>query len=313
MRYHKMLPLVAPFMTMSKNHALHWEELFTSLNNFIPIYTQYANLCLNFFEWELPLENEQLNGDFIERLLFYKGRCAIINDKTRGIMVCDFNTVDGMSNIFGYPTRIQARDIFDYNKVIGDYDSDNFVIITNNKLWYPTNITVLKYSIDISNILDAINLNVESQKFPVILQSPDEKAKLTMEQLADKIDTGERYIFSKWDFDVKQALSSLDINAPFISDRLNDLQNRKTSELLTALGINNENIDKASGVTADEVNSNNTLIKLNFDTMLIPRQEACDELKRKFNINCWCDVKDFNTNSLYDVMNNDGGEDDVTV
>lgn len=311
MKYKTSLALCSPFLKMSKNHALKWEELFDSLGNFIPVYAQYSNLCLNFFDWELPVENEQLNADFIERLLFYKGRCAIINDSERGLMVCDFTVVNGMSNIFGYPTQIQARDIFDYNKVIGTFDSNNFVIITNNKMWYPTNITVLKYAIDISNILDSINLNVEAQKFPVILQSPDEKAKLTMEQYAEKIETGERYIFSKYDFDAKNAITSLNINAPFISDRLQDLAEKKTAELLTALGINNQNVNKESGVTTDEVNSNNTLVKLNFDAMLIPRQEACDEIKRKFNINVWCDVKDFNTNGLYDVIK--GGAEDVTI
>lgn len=304
------IAIFAQFLKMSKNQALHWEELITSLGNFIPYYAQYSNLCLNFFDWELPLDNEQLNGDFIERLLFYKGRCAVINDESKGLIVCDFRTIDGQSNIFGYPTKIQALDIFDYNKVIGDYESDNFVIIPNNKLWYPTNITVLKYAIDISNILDAINLNVESQKLPVILQSPDDKAKLSMEQIAEKIETGERYIFAKSDFNIQNAVQSLNISAPFIADRLQDLQQRKIAELLTAIGINNENVNKESGITADEVNSNNTLVKLNFDSMLIPRQEACDEIKRKFNINTWCDVKDFNTNGLYDM---EGGSDNVTV
>lgn len=291
-------PRYTNFLTLSKNGALHWEELFTSLDNFIPIYCQYSNLCLNFFEWELPLENEQLNSDFIERLLFYKGRCAIINDKTRGLMVVDFQNIGGWSNIFGYPTKIQARDIFDYNKVIGEYESDEFVIITNNKMWYPTNITVLKYSIDISNILDSINSNVEDQKFPVILQSADDKQKLTIEQIADKIECGERYIFAKSDFRPESQITALHLNAPYMADRLNDLQERKTSELLTALGINNENINKESGISSDEVQANNGLVKLNFDSMLIPRQEACDEVKRKFGINIWCDVKDFNTRGL---------------
>lgn len=311
MRYKTTLASASHFLTLSKNGALHWEELFTSLNNFIPTYAQFSNLCLNFFDWELPVDNEQLNADFIERLLFYKGRCAIINDKSKGLMVCDFNTIGGNYNIFGYPMKIQALDIFNYNKVIGEYDYKDFVIITNNKLWYPTNITVFKYSLDISNILDAINLNVESQKYPIILQSPDDKDKLSIEQLADKIDTGERYIFAKSGFNIQEAIKTLDISAPFISDRLQDLQQRKTAELLTALGINNENVNKESGITADEVNANNTLVKLNFDSMLIPRQEACDEIKKKFNIDVWVDVKDYNTSGLADALT--GGANNVTV
>lgn len=283
------------FLNISKNSALKWEDMFTSLGNFIPIYVQFSNLCLNFFQWELPIENEQLNSDFIERLLYYKGRCAIINDKNRGLMVVDFTNISGFSNIFGYPTKIQARDIFDYNRVIGDYDSEDFVIITNNNMWYPHNITVLKYSIDMSDILDAININVESQKTPIIIQSADEKTKLSNEILTEKIECGDRFIFVKSGYKPEDFVSSLDISSPYIADKLNDLFAKKTNELLTAIGVNNENINKQSGISPDEINANNGLIKLNFDAMLIPRQEACDEIKRKFGINVWCDVKDYNT------------------
>lgn len=295
--------LYHPFLHMSKNTALKWEDGFTALNNFIPFYAQFANLCLNFFEWDFPADNEQLSGDFLERLLYYKGRCAVIRDKNNGLMVVDFSAIDGFSNLFGYPTRIQARDIFNYNRVIGEYDSEDFVIIPNNKLWYPTNITVVKYSIDIANILDSINLNVESQKFPVILQAADNEQKLTLEKLTEQIECGNRYIITKHSLNADSQVKSLEINAPFISDRLNDLQLKKTAELLTALGINNQNITKASGITSDEVNANNGLVLLNFDSMLIPRQEACDEIKRKFGINAWCDVKDYNTQGLSENLN----------
>lgn len=291
-----------PFMTfgkMSKNGALNWEDLITANYNFLPIYMLYTNIALNFFDWDLPSDNEQLNADFLERLLFYRGRAAIINDKTRGLLVCDFNNISGWSNMFGYPTKIQAIDIFDHNKIIGEYESDDFVIITNNKMWYPTNVTVLKYSIDLSNIADAFNLNIDSQKFPIILQSGDEKHKLTLEQLTDQIETGRRYIFLKSDLNINGTVTSLEVNAPYLADRLNEAYQKKTAELLTAIGINNQNINKASGITPDEVASNNQLVKLSFNTMLIARQEACDEIKRKFNINTWVDVKDFNTPDLF--------------
>ena len=57
------------------------------------------------------------------------------------------------------------------------------------------------------------------------------------------------------------------------------------NEALTFLGINNLMEDKKERLISDEANSNNELINLNLETFLIPRQEACEQINKKYGLN----------------------------
>lgn len=272
----------ALFFARSKNQALAIDNLNNALFSFLPTYAEFSNICLTNFEWKFPAENEQLNSDFNELLLFYKGRSALINTGDTGYMLCDFNAIDRHFNMFGYPTLIEAIDIFNDNKVLGQFSSDNFVIIPNNRIWYPTNYTVLKYSVDIANIIEAMDLNVEAQKFPVVLQGTPEQ-KTTLQQIANKIETGDKYIFLDKNYNVDD-IKTLFINAPFISKELDEIKERKRAELLTKIGINNANVYKESGINESETNANNNLVSYNLESFITPRLNAIKEIKSKFDI-----------------------------
>ena len=266
---------------LSKNDALAWENLGDAILTFLPVYIPLANACLSRFKWDIDNAEKLLDSAFIEKLLFYKGRAAIVNDKSRGLIVCDFTPIKQGANFFGYPSEIQALDVFDYNNVIGNYNYDDFVIIENNPLWYPTNITLWKYALDIANIFDAVNLNVDAQKFPIVFQG-DSKQKLTMEQLADKIECGDRYIFMDKDYKLDD-ITTLEINAKFVAKELYDVAERVSNTLLTAVGINNANSIKQSGITTEETNANNELITINYNVLKLSREKAVNEVKEKFN------------------------------
>ena len=274
-------PTAMPF-ARSKNQALAWDNLTNALFSFLPTYAEFTSVCLDRFKWIFPEENEQLNSDFCELLNFYRGRCALVNSGDKGYMLCDFNSIDRKFNMFGYPTTIEAIDVFNDNNVIGQFDSENFVIIPNNKMWYPTNMTVLKYSIDIANIIEAIDLNIEAQKFPVVLQGTTEQ-KTMLQQIADKIECGDKYLFLDKNYNVDD-IKTLFINAPFISKELDEMKERKRAELLTKIGIDNANVFKESGINADETNANNSLVELNRKTFIHTRETAIEEIKEKFAI-----------------------------
>lgn len=289
-----MNPSALPF-ARSKNQALAFDDLSNALFSFLPTYAEFTTLCLDRFKWGFPEENEQLNSDFCELLNFYKGRSAVINDPERGFMLCDFYAVDKNFSMFGYPTKIQAIDIFNNDKVIGEYGSNDFVIIPNNKIWYPTNITVMKYCIDIANLIEAIDLNVEAQKFPVVLQGTEEQ-KNALRIIADKIETKEKYIFLSKQINIED-IKTLFINAPFISKELDEIKERKRAELLTKIGINNANVFKESGINVDETNANNSLVDLNRKSFINARLEAIKEIKKKFNIDVTLNFKEGGSDS----------------
>ena len=249
--------------------------------DFIPIYTLYTNIALNISKVIFPKENTQLNSDFNEKLLFYKGKSAIVKDKSKGYILCDFSTINSHFNMFGEPTKINAFDVYT-GENIGQYTEDDFVIIKNNPLMVPTNLTVLKAAIDLTEIMQASVENVKQQKFPVVFQGTNQQ-KLTFEKLIENLEKKYPYIFLDKEINVDD-ITKLMIDAKFISKELLDLFERRKSMLMESLGVANVGVMKQSGVSNDEVNSNNILTDMSADLSISCKKNAIKELKDKFNL-----------------------------
>ena len=56
------------------------------------------------------------------------------------------------------------------------------------------------------------------------------------------------------------------------------------NEALTFLGVNNLSNEKKERLITDEASSNNELINLNLQSMLIPRQEAAKQFNKLFGL-----------------------------
>ena len=56
------------------------------------------------------------------------------------------------------------------------------------------------------------------------------------------------------------------------------------NEALQFLGINSLQTEKKERLITDEASSNNELINLNLQSMLIPRQEACKQFNKLFGL-----------------------------
>lgn len=249
--------------------------------DFIPIYALYTNIALNISKVIFPQENTQLNSDFNEKLLFYKGKSAIVKDKSKGYILCDFSTINSHFNMFGEPTKISAFDVYT-GENIGQYTEDDFVIIKNNPLMVPTNLTVLKAAIDLTEIMQATNENVKQQKFPVVFQGTNQQ-KLTFEKLIEDLEKKYPYIFLDKEINVDD-ITKLMIDAKFISKELLDLFERRKAMLMESLGVANVGVMKQSGVSDDEINSNNILTDMSADLSITCKKNAIKELKDKFNL-----------------------------
>lgn len=272
----------AKFLTLSKNDALQWQNVSSDMLTFINYYQWYSNIALNTFKWKFQADFNLLDTLFIEKLLFFKGSCAVVNDKNKGLMLCAFTNISEYYNYFGYPTKIQGYDIFNNGKVIGTFDSDDFVIIPNNILWFPTNLLVIDKSNKIANLSEAIDINTDGQKIPVVFQGTPEQ-KETMKQLGAKYIKGENPLFLPKEMNVND-VTSLNPNVPFKALELYKAKDCAQAELLSMLGINNVNISKESGVSSDEVKSNDRLIQITFNSFKDARELAIKELKEKFDI-----------------------------
>ena len=74
---------------------------------------------------------------------------------------------------------------------------------------------------------------------------------------------------------------------PFVADKLQEHKNNLVCELLTILGLNNNDSNnlKKERLIVDEVNANNQEIEMYLDTDYKNRKKACDEINNKFGLN----------------------------
>lgn len=273
------------FCKLNQSHNFNEDKISITDDflDFMPIYTLYTNVALSLSKIIFPEDRKQLDSEFNEKLLFYKGKSAVIRDSSKGFILCDFSVVDRHYNIFGKPTKINAIDTYN-NQNIGQYNEEDFVIIENNPLWYPTNLTVLKASADLAETNQSAIANVRQQKFPIIFQGTN-KQKLTFENLIEQIEKTYPYIFLDKEINVED-ITKLMIDAKFIAKDLLDFFDRRKSMLLEMLGINNVGVVKQSGIGDEEISSNNMLTALIGDIPIKCKEKAIQELKEKFNLDC---------------------------
>ena len=71
------------------------------------------------------------------------------------------------------------------------------------------------------------------------------------------------------------------------------------NELLTFLGINNHNVQKAERLLVDEVNANNDFILVNLDHMYDEREKAVKEINEKFGLNIKVEKREVKNGEIY--------------
>lgn len=288
----------SPFLSLSHNQFETLNNISTDVLSFIPIYSNITSLCLSRFKWDF--DNPNLNDDreYIEKMLHYKGRCAIVNDENKGYISCDF--IVSKWDRSGRPQLIKAVNGYNQSDVYGEYVVDDFVILKNNSFQYPTNLTAYLYSSLISQLNVLSMKNIEQQKFPVVFQGTPEQ-KQTLAEVSSKLKNGDIYIFLDKSFNIND-ITKLSIDIKFLVPEIMDTKDRLKNEMLTLLGFDNVNVSKESGISTDEVNANNGIIAVTVEDMLESRLKAGEELKNKFNINASVNIKGGDTDeSIHDI------------
>jgi hypothetical protein len=79
-------------------------------------------------------------------------------------------------------------------------------------------------------------------------------------------------------------VKSVNTGAPFIADKIMEYKKQIWNEALQYLGINTLQTEKKERLITDEASSNNELINLNLQSMLVPRQEACKQFNKLFGL-----------------------------
>ena len=127
------------------------------------------------------------------------------------------------------------------------------------------------------------SVNIKAQKTPVLILV-DENQRLMMENLYAQYDGNRPFIFGDKNQLNGDVIKSINTDAPFIADKVMEYKKQIWNEALEFLGINTLQTEKKERLITDEASSNNELINLNLQSMLIPRQEAAEQFNKLFGL-----------------------------
>ena len=232
------------------------------------------------FKWEnLP---NGLDEKWIERYLFSEGACMFYKDPKLGYMVAQIgetgplNYYDELTTIFPYATNYLYEGPTLTNNV-------NAVIIRNNDEMLPTAPTIQLYAYKLTNIERTIDTNILAQKIPTVVKCTD-KQRLSFKNAINQRNDNEPVIYADKGMNTED-ITTLDIKAPIVFDKLQIQKHAVWNECMTYLGINNANMDKRERLVDDEVQANNEQVQASEDIFLKARQKACEEINRIFGTN----------------------------
>ena len=260
---------------MSRNN---FEE--KALSREYELLTEFKNLAINRFSWEnLPIG---LTSEQMENLLITRGEMMCFKDDKQGIFILPcFGTTD--INVYGLPTEYEIKgENGRYTKTLS---IDDGVLIKNNPMG-SSDLPVLEiFAKRIDDVEMTQDVNLFQQCMPKVILA-DEDSKLTVKNIIDQIRKFKFVITGKKTLANNISQSDvLDTSAPYVLDKLQQQKQDLKNELLTYLGINNNNNIKKERMVVDEVNANNEYTSINLDLMYDLREKACKEINEKFGLN----------------------------
>lgn len=267
----------------NNNNYKFTDSLIVNDATYIDYLNRFKKIALSIFEWvNLP---SSMNARWIERCLYYNGKCALFKDKKYGFINTNCSSA-GYINIYGLPSELECYS-FEYQSrkklYTGITNEENqkdtdAVLVLNDWEGSPTSGTMDLFAYRLYEAQRTCDTNIIAQKTPIMV-IVDEKQRLMMENLYQQYNGNQPFIFGDKSQLSEEMLRTLDTKAPYIADKITDYKKEIWNEALTFLGINNLMIEKKQRMITDEASSNNELINLNLMSFLAPRQEAC----KKFN------------------------------
>lgn len=259
------------------NNVLLWGQAQT-LDTEILFMLDYATIANNLFKWKGVPEEIPIN--VMEFNLFGGGRLAFFKDNDLGYMALPTGAF-GKINNYGLPTAYTAIGAAGYSKLL---DMDEAVIIKNDPLYMPCYPYVQKLCKRMADIWNAIGVNLNACKTPFIAYG-DKTEVLTFKNTYKKIVENEPLICYNNTDKITAPMQTLDIKAQYFGDKWSSLLIDTENKILTYLGINNVNIEKRERVNTQEVSANNEIVNYHLLERLKARQDACEEINKKFGLN----------------------------
>lgn len=205
-----------------------------NLNTFGVNFGALSLMARNRFNWESNIvkPNERL-AEYIELLLFYFGQCCIVNENGWKVKKC---IPVGTFTEFALPDRFNTCDYNGSNQKI--YSYNDIIWIKNNAQCIPTYVWLRKYCDRISHIERVMDLNIDAQKTPYIIEAAPE-IQLSVKNVFKQIREMAQAIFiNNNKGGIRDKVKILNLNAPYLVDKLYAQKQNEINDALNFLGIN---------------------------------------------------------------------------
>jgi hypothetical protein len=124
-------------------------------------------------------------------------------------------------------------------------------------------------------------INIQAQKTPIMIRT-DDKTKESLITLYEQYAGDKPFIVGSKSL-ADKPIEAIITGAPFVAEQIREEKIAVWNEALEFLGINTNPSDKKKErLIMSEVNSNNEQIDIQSATMLLTREEACDEFYDKY-------------------------------
>lgn len=245
---------------------------------FQDIFVYLSNLCINMTKWNLP---KSCNERALKETLYFEGRALFFYDlyNSMGMMHTPVILDDGLNHYYEH-TKYKAVS-WGYNE---SYTPENAVLIRANPYMYPLAWTIGIYAERIMQAARTIDVFASTLKRPWVFYTDDE-SQLEAKVIVNEIEKNEIMLLVDKNATLPQQFRDKGEQNRTDPKGLEILWKHKDNlmnEVMTRIGINNNNSEKKERQIMDEVNANNQLVMLSIDTMIDTQKKACDAINKMF-------------------------------
>ena len=235
-------------------------------------------IAVSCFQWkDLPLSVSQR---YLEISALRRSFCLFFKDDVldkffamRCILEPPFDNYDIPMNRMAYAN----------NRYRNRLNFTNSVIIYDNYLHEPMWPSLCMFAQQLTNIEITKQINLRAQKTPVLILC-DEKQRLTMENLYNKIDCGVPVIFGSKNLDI-DGIKVLNTGAPYLIDKLQEDKINVLHEAFSFMGVGSLEIVKRERYITNEIQASNEGNVAQRANRLKARTEAAEHINDMFGLN----------------------------
>lgn len=205
----------------------------------------------------------------LNRLLFEQNHAVIVYDKQRKERPFIVGMLGTYYELDEYNRPVKwMMETINGKLQYPDCNDSNSVIIYASPVhhqtgsYYPTvHRTVSMFAHRLALIDNVKRINIQTQRTPYIATGTPEN-QINLQKIVGNLENGSDLIINSSTSELDEFLRVAELNAPYVADKLTDIEHDTYNQFYTFLGLNNSNVDKRERVNVEEVEANNEVIAL---------------------------------------------------